>query len=170
MNSHAFSPPSSLKNRVLYFSEEQEKFCSFCLFFLKNPSFTFSFQFFFSLTVPHLNGKASFSLFNCTGFILDRNPVQYSNREQTSQQQQSLLQHLLWGNLIHFYQMAEALAPLLRINCKRAQKGNSTAFFIQQTSLHAQQHGKNQRHTIPIQEHPPERLQIALSDAFLTKS
>jgi len=52
--------------------------------------------------------------------------------------------------------MAEALTPLLRINYKRAWKGNSTAFFIQQTSLHAQQHGKNQRHTIPIQEHPPE--------------
>ena len=169
MNSHAFSPPSPLKNRTLYVSEEQEKFYSLCLFFLKNPSFTFSFQF-FSLTVPHLNRKASFSLFNCTGFILDRNPVGYSNREQTSQQQQCLLQHLLWGNLIHFYQMAEALAPLLRINYKRAQKGNSTAFFIQQTSLHAQQHGKNQRHTLPIQEHPPERPQIALSDAFLTKS
>lgn len=64
-------------------------FSAYLFFFsLRTPRYIFfSFQIFLSVTVPHLNGKASFSLFNCTGFIWDGNPAGYRNREEALQRQ-----------------------------------------------------------------------------------
>lgn len=68
--------------------------------------------------------------------------------------------------------MAEALAPVIWINYRRAYKGNRTTFFTQQPPPppYTQQYSKGQRLKTAIQENPMKRPLIALGNAFVPES